>query len=431
MFQLHRKTSMPAPEDALPGRPEKMRVPERHYVLDTPLEPPFPEGYEAAVVRPRLLLGRRAHVLGARRACTPPPSATPAATRPTPPTRRSAAGAPATPRRCSWCSTPRRSSYDDAAARVLGEPRPDPGHAPGQRRRHPVPLGDLHELRRAARGRAGRRATRYQERLTAAGYGEITTEIADARDLLLRRGLPPAVPREEPQRVLRPRRHRRVLPGGPYEGLRLRQKKRLERRVFPGTRLLNPQKGPGKMKLALPTIIGSAAVTAALLIAGCGGGGSSNATAASAPAATNSSGGAVVGTAKNSSLGTILVDGQGKTLYMFAKDTGSTSTCNGACAAGWPPLTTKGDPQVVRRTVRLGGEDHQAQRRLAAGDLRRPPALLLRGRHGGRRRHRPGRERSSAPSGTCSTARASRSPLRRPRARRRAAAAVAATPTDA
>lgn len=100
------------------------------------------------------------------------------------------------------------------------------------------------------------------------------------------------------------------------------------------------------MKLALPTIIGSAAVTAALLIAGCGGGGSSNATAASAPAATNSSGGAVVSTAKNSSLGTILVDGQGKTLYMFAKDTGSTSTCDGACATGWPPLTTTGDPQV-------------------------------------------------------------------------------------
>ena len=37
---------------------------------------------------------------------------------------------------------------------VLGEPRPDPGHAPGQRRRHAVPLGDLHHDRRAAgRGR--------------------------------------------------------------------------------------------------------------------------------------------------------------------------------------------------------------------------------------------------------------------------------------
>src|SRR2546426_7464029 len=32
-------------------------------------------------------------------------------------------------------------------ALLLGEPRPDPGHAPGERRRHPVPLGDLHPER--------------------------------------------------------------------------------------------------------------------------------------------------------------------------------------------------------------------------------------------------------------------------------------------
>ena len=34
----------------------------------------------------------------------------------------------------------------------------------------------------------------FQERLTAAGYGEITTEIAPLGRVLLRRGLPPAVP---------------------------------------------------------------------------------------------------------------------------------------------------------------------------------------------------------------------------------------------
>ena len=43
MFQLRNKTEMIAPDDALPGRPEKMRVPDKHYVLGTPLEPPFPE----------------------------------------------------------------------------------------------------------------------------------------------------------------------------------------------------------------------------------------------------------------------------------------------------------------------------------------------------------------------------------------------------
>ncbi|HEX3242188.1 MAG TPA: peptide-methionine (S)-S-oxide reductase MsrA [Solirubrobacterales bacterium] len=43
------KTSLPSPEDALPGRSEPaFEVPERHAVLDTPLKPPFPEGIETA-----------------------------------------------------------------------------------------------------------------------------------------------------------------------------------------------------------------------------------------------------------------------------------------------------------------------------------------------------------------------------------------------
>ena len=44
------KTQMPSPEDALPGRSEPVfDVPATHTVLGTPLEPPFPEGIETAV----------------------------------------------------------------------------------------------------------------------------------------------------------------------------------------------------------------------------------------------------------------------------------------------------------------------------------------------------------------------------------------------
>ncbi|GII63197.1 peptide methionine sulfoxide reductase MsrA [Sphaerisporangium krabiense] len=42
------KTSMVTPEDALPGRAETMPVPARHAVLDAPLAPPYPEGTEIA-----------------------------------------------------------------------------------------------------------------------------------------------------------------------------------------------------------------------------------------------------------------------------------------------------------------------------------------------------------------------------------------------
>jgi len=45
-----RKQEMVSPEAALPGRSARMRVPERHYVLGTPLMPPFPDGLETAVL---------------------------------------------------------------------------------------------------------------------------------------------------------------------------------------------------------------------------------------------------------------------------------------------------------------------------------------------------------------------------------------------
>jgi predicted lipoprotein with Yx(FWY)xxD motif len=41
-------------------------------------------------------------------------------------------------------------------------------------------------------------------------------------------------------------------------------------------------------------------------------------------------------------LGQILVDANGKTLYLFEKDSGTTSSCYDACAAVWPPLRATG-----------------------------------------------------------------------------------------
>jgi predicted lipoprotein with Yx(FWY)xxD motif len=46
----------------------------------------------------------------------------------------------------------------------------------------------------------------------------------------------------------------------------------------------------------------------------------------------------------SSPLGKFLVDGKGRTLYDFPPDKSMTSTCYGACAALWPPLTTTGKP---------------------------------------------------------------------------------------
>jgi predicted lipoprotein with Yx(FWY)xxD motif len=78
---------------------------------------------------------------------------------------------------------------------------------------------------------------------------------------------------------------------------------------------------------------------AALILASCGGGSSST----GAPA---TSAGPMVKTA-STSLGTVLVDGSGRTLYLFAKDTGPKSTCSGACAGNWPPFTAASLPKAA------------------------------------------------------------------------------------
>jgi predicted lipoprotein with Yx(FWY)xxD motif len=48
--------------------------------------------------------------------------------------------------------------------------------------------------------------------------------------------------------------------------------------------------------------------------------------------------------AAHSGLGQVLVDGRGRTLYLFLKDIAGKSACNQLCARYWPPLITSGRP---------------------------------------------------------------------------------------
>ena len=90
------------------------------------------------------------------------------------------------------------------------------------------------------------------------------------------------------------------------------------------------------------------AVGVAVLAAACSSTSSTSSTgAASGAAATggssassSASGSATVIKTASSSAGTILTDGSGRAVYVWAKDTGKMSACSGACAAAWPPVTT-------------------------------------------------------------------------------------------
>jgi predicted lipoprotein with Yx(FWY)xxD motif len=104
----------------------------------------------------------------------------------------------------------------------------------------------------------------------------------------------------------------------------------------------------GPMKRSLFATTGLAGV--ALLAAACGGssggyGASSTPPTSAAPAASSAT--ATTVALGNSKLGQILVDSQGRSLYLFEADSAGTSTCISAgCVAEWPPLTAATTPQV-------------------------------------------------------------------------------------
>ncbi|MFI9788370.1 hypothetical protein ACIHEI_33400 [Kitasatospora sp. NPDC051984] len=90
------------------------------------------------------------------------------------------------------------------------------------------------------------------------------------------------------------------------------------------------------------TMLAAGALAAAALIAGCGsgGGGSSSSTMHSG----SQTQATTLMTEHNGTLGTLVTDGQGFTLYRFDQDTNNPSAthCTGDCATLWPPELTTG-----------------------------------------------------------------------------------------
>lgn len=112
--------------------------------------------------------------------------------------------------------------------------------------------------------------------------------------------------------------------------------------------------------------IAAAATAVAALAAGCGSSGtgsSSSSPGSSSPppsSSTPATGGSGTLKAHSSPLGQILVDGSGRTLYLFQADKGTTSHCYGSCAQAWPPDTTTGRPGVHGLDAAMVGATHRS-----------------------------------------------------------------------
>ncbi|MDR0358481.1 MAG: peptide-methionine (S)-S-oxide reductase MsrA [bacterium] len=178
MFWSRHKAEMPRPEDALPGRADPMRVPYRHLVLGTPLRPPFPAGTATAVFGMGCFWGAEqgfwelpgvvSTAAGYSGGYTPNPTY-----------EEVCSGRTGHTEVVQVVYDPTRISYEDLL-KVFWE-----GHDPTQGMRQGMDVGtqyrsaiyyaDEEQHRLAEQSRAA-----YQQALTAAGHGTITTEIAPA-----------------------------------------------------------------------------------------------------------------------------------------------------------------------------------------------------------------------------------------------------------
>jgi peptide-methionine (S)-S-oxide reductase len=178
MWISTRKLTLPSPEQALPGRAQRMPVPARHFVTGAPLAPPFPPGMELA------LFGMGCF-WGAERKFWETPGVYSTAV-------GYAGGFTPNPTYAEVCSgrtghaevvrvvfDPAKAPYD-ALLRVFWE-----NHDPTQGMRQGNDVGTQYRSAIYAYGETQRRAAlasrdAYQQVLAAAGLGPITTEIREA-----------------------------------------------------------------------------------------------------------------------------------------------------------------------------------------------------------------------------------------------------------
>jgi peptide-methionine (S)-S-oxide reductase len=178
LFRSLDKTTLIDPRDALPGRGERMPVPARHDVLGTPISPPFPEGLEQAVFGMGCFWGAERVFWQAPGVYTTAVGYAGGFT-PNPTYEEVCSGRTGHAEVVLAVFDPAVTSYDEMLRLFWENHDPTQGMRQGNDRGtqyRSVVLAENDAQRAAAE--ASREA--YGRELAAAGYGEITTEIAGA-----------------------------------------------------------------------------------------------------------------------------------------------------------------------------------------------------------------------------------------------------------
>ena len=178
MFLFNRPATIVTAGDALPGRDDPIAVPERHAVLGTPLEPPFPDGLEQAIVGMGCFWGAERIFWRATGIYTTAVGYAGGFT-PNPTYREVCSGQTGHTEVVLAVFDPAQTSFEEML-RLFWE-----GHDPTQGTRQGNDAGTqyrsaIYWTTDAQREAAEASRAMYRQELAQAGYGEITTEIAEA-----------------------------------------------------------------------------------------------------------------------------------------------------------------------------------------------------------------------------------------------------------